>query len=369
MEGLVRSTNQNQRCRTVLATNPPLTSEGAWLIEEFDPTHPDPAKPGELRWFVSDEEGKSLEVSGPSEVEISGRMVKPLSRTFIPAGLKDNPFLSRTDYARKLDNLPEPLRSAVRDGNFNAARQDDPQQICPGDWIAAAQKRWQPMPPPGVPMCAIDVDVAMGGTDKTVLAPRYDGYFPKLIEVPGKQTREGSDVAGLVIKHRRNGADVVIDLGGGYGQAAYERLRDNNITPYGFKGAEKATSRTRDGKLHFTNKRTEAYWRFREALDPDQAGGSPVALPPDPELAAQLAAVRFEIQANGLAAENKDDVVKRLGRSPDKADAVVMAWYRGSMGNFARQLWGVGESEARRPQSMPGPRDAQKRFVGRGYQE
>jgi hypothetical protein len=69
------------------------------VVEEFapwlDPGHPNPAKAGEMRWYVSDEYGKSQEVAGPEEVEIDGRMVKPQSRTFIPAGLKDNPFLSR----------------------------------------------------------------------------------------------------------------------------------------------------------------------------------------------------------------------------------------------------------------------------------
>ncbi len=348
MMGWVRSTDQTQRCRTVLASNPPLTSEGQWLMEEFaawlDPTHPNPANPGELRWYVSDEDGKSIEVGGAGEVEIGGHMVKPQSRTFIPAGLKDNPFLSRTAYKDRLDNLPEPLRSAVRDGNFTAARQDDEAQIIPGAWVEQAQKRWQPIPPPGVPMCAIGVDVAAGGVDSTVLAPRYDGYFSELVEVPGKQTPTGSDVAALVIKHRRNNADVVIDMQGGYGAAAFERLKDNNIICHAFKGAEKAIGRSRDGKLRFTNKRTEAYWRLREALDPDQSGGSPISLPPDQKLAGQLCSVRFTIGPNGIAAEAKIDVVKRLGRSPDKADAVIMAWYRGSVGDWQRRMWGSSGS-------------------------
>ena len=234
----------------------------------------------------------------------------------------------------------------MRDGNFTAARQDDEAQIIPGAWVEQAQKRWQTMPPPGVPMCAIGVDVAAGGADSTVLAPRYDGYFPELVEVPGKQTPTGSDTAALVIKHRRSNADVVIDMQGGYGAAAFERLKDNNIACYAFKGAERATGRTRDGKLRFTNKRTEAYWRLREALDPDQPGGSPISLPQDQKLAGQLCAVRFTMTPNGIAAERKDEVVKRLGRSPDKADAVVMAWYRGSVGDWQRRLW---ESYGSRP--------------------
>ena len=369
MMGWVRSTDPNQRCRTVLASNPPLTSEGQWLVEEFapwlDPTHPNPAKPGDLRWFVSDEDGKSIEVDGPAEVGIGSRMVKPLSRTFISAGLKDNPFLSRTAYKDRLDNLPEPLRSAVRDGNFTAARQDDEAQIIPGAWVEAAQKRWQPMPPPGVPMCAIGVDVAAGGKDNTVLAPRYDGYFPDLIEVPGKQTPTGSDTAALVIKHRRDNADVVIDMQGGYGGAAFERLKDNGVACFPFKGAEKAVGRTRDGKLRFTNKRTEAYWRFREALDPDHPGGSPITLPPDQKLAGQLCAARFSMTPNGIAAETKVDVVKRLGRSPDMADAVVMAWYRGVTGGWQRRMWGQSDPANRaglnRPKVLRGHENKRRR--------
>src|SRR5690606_13770930 len=53
--GWVRSTDPDQRTRVVLASNPPLSDEGFWLIGMFapwlDPQHPNPAKPGELRWF------------------------------------------------------------------------------------------------------------------------------------------------------------------------------------------------------------------------------------------------------------------------------------------------------------------------------
>ena len=46
-----------------------------------------------------------------------------------------------------------------------------------------------------------------------------------------------------------------------------------------------------------------------------------------------LTSVRFgPVQHRGvmsIKAETKEDVVKRLGRSPDKGDAVVMCWSRG----------------------------------------
>ena len=169
----------------------------------------------------------------------------------------------------------------------------------------------------------------------------------------------------MVIKHRRNNADVTIDMQGGYGAAAFERLKDNGIHAFSFKGAERATGRARDGKLRFTNKRTEAYWRFREALDPDQPGGSPIALPPDQKLAGQLTAPHYEMTPNGIKAEDKTEVVRRLGRSPDKADAAVMAWYRGSTGDWQRRLWGSPDpSFGSRPRVIRG-HEVKRRLCGR----
>jgi hypothetical protein len=99
------------------------------------------------------------------------------------------------------------------------------------------------------------------------------------------------------------------------------------------KGAEKSVARTRDGKMGFYNQRAERYWKLREALDPDQDGGSPIALAEDLELLADLTALTYEVTPRGYKVtpkdsegENTDCVRSRLGRSPNKGDAVVNAW-------------------------------------------
>jgi hypothetical protein len=318
-----------------------------WL----DPQNANPAANGELRWFIMDDE-LDLEVTGPGKFSKEGVHISPadedkflidngykplaaMSRTFIRSKLDDNPFLSKTDYGAKLDMLPEPIRSAVRDGNFMISRRDDLYQVIPTDWIRAAQKRWTPSAPEGVPMCAMGVDIAQGGDDSTTISIRHDYWFAPLIKVPGTATPTGNEVAGLVVAHRRNGATIIPDMGGGYGGAAYMRLCDNglesSIVPY--RGAAATMKRTMDGKLKFTNTRIAAYWKLREALDPAQPGGSPIALPPDNELVSDLTAMRFKQVPNGIAPDTesstKVEVTKRLGRSPDKGDAVVMAWWAG----------------------------------------
>ena len=75
--------------------------------------------------------------------------------------------------------------------------------------------------------------------------------------------------------------------------------------------------------------RAKAWWSFREALNPDQPGGSEIELPPDPEILSELTAPMLLTETRDIQVEPKANVRKRLGRSPDKADAIVMAWMPG----------------------------------------
>lgn len=329
-----------QRTRIVLASNPPRTSNGYWMTEWFapwlEPNHPLAAKPGELRWAVMVDEGSGIFpswVDGPEEVTIKGETRRPLSFTFIPARAADNKYLEPDYEAKNLDNLPEPLRSQLKYGDFAAGMQDGLDQAIPTDWVRKAQDRWTETRPLNVPMCAIGVDVAQGGSDQTTIAIRYDGWYMPLDAVPGSETPSGAEVAGRVLARRHDNAVVVVDLGGGWGGDALKHLALNSVEAMGYMGVKESMKRTRDQQLRFANIRTEAYWRFREALDPHQIEGSPIALPNDAELRADLTAPTFEIKAGkgGMVVhlEPKDKLVKRIGRSPDKGDAVVMAWWAG----------------------------------------
>jgi len=360
--GWVRSTTKDQRCRVVFGSNPPLSDEGAWLISMFspwlDPNHPNPAKSGELRFFVTDG-GVDYEVSGdgdfvveeervrkasPMEVEsVDIDTLTSLSRTFIPAKLKDNPYLMRDkQYKAQQDALPPHLRDAIRDGNFNASREDHELQLIPSGWLQQAVDRWRPVPHNKAPQCAIGVDVAQGGADNTVLAIRYDGWYDKLIKYPGKATPDGKTVAGIIIQHRRDNSKIIIDMGGGYGGATYEKLAENINEEYilKHKGAEKSKKKTAEGGLAFFNKRAEVYYRFMEALDPTQPGGAKIALPPDPMLFSQLCSIRREnTEMIIIKLETKKNLLERVGKSPDDADAVVQAWSGGAKQDNFRGGW------------------------------
>jgi hypothetical protein len=351
-----RSADQGQRCRVVAAGNPPTRPEGFWVIRYWapwlDPTHPNPAQPGELRWFLGGEE-----VDGPGPHMVEGKAVKARSRTFLPAKLEDNPDLAATDYDSVLAGLPEALRMAYREGRFDIEHADDNWQAIPTAWVRAAQARWTDRPREGIPQCAIGVDVAQGGSDNTVLAIRHDGWFAPLIVVPGVQTPGGTDVAGLVISKRRDDSTVIVDIGGGWGGDAYAHLRENKVDAVSYMGVKDSNNRTLDRQLKFKNVRTEAYWRFREALNPDQPGGSPIMLPDDRELLADLTAPTYEPIPGGIKLEAKDKLVKRIGRSPDRGDAVVMAWHSGAKAISDLANWhhkNVGGASGRTPKVIMG---------------
>lgn len=336
--GWNRTDTPGQRVRTVLATNPPLTAEGLWVINMFAPwldqKYPNPAQPGELRWVVSDDDGKDEWVSGPDDVRVNakGKTIRPTSRTYIPAKVTDNPDYAATDYERQLDAMPEPYRSLLM-GGFKTAFKDADNQIIPTVWVKLAQERWKPQKPNGVPMCTMGVDASGGGDDPMVIARRWDGWYDHLIKIPGKDIpidHIGPHCAGIVVSHRRDGALVVVDMGGGYGGSMHDHLKGNEVEVARYLGAEKTTRRSKDGKLKFFNVRSAAHWLFREALDPAQPEGSPIALPDDPELVADLTAATFEMTPNGIKAESKEDVCARLGRSTDSGDAVIMAWWAGA---------------------------------------
>lgn len=329
-----RSTYPGQKCRVVMTFNPPMDETQEWVTRYFsawlDETHPNPAKDGELRWYAMIK-GKETEVSSGEAFENDGRKVKPKSRTFFRASLKDNPILEATGYASTIDALPEPLRSILQ-GNFKAGKIANPWQVIPTEWIKAAIERGRNTTISGRTQTALGADVARGGKDKTVLAPLHGEYFSPLLKFPGSMTPDGPSGAALIVANRQSESAVAVDVVG-IGSSVYDSAVQLGIPVIAFNGSEGTELTDKSGILSFRNVRSASYWLFREALDPDN--GSGVCLPDDPELLSDLAAPRFKVIAGKIIVESKDDdaatktkgIRSRLGRSPDCGDAVVISWW------------------------------------------
>lgn len=324
--GWNRSADKSQRCRVLVTGNPPTTAEGLWVVQRWgawlDPQHPNPAKPGELRWYTTIS-GEDTEVDADY---IGPKGERPRSRTFIPALLSDNPDLAETGYAATIEAMPEPLRTMMLEGRFDVSRPDDEWQLLPSDWIREAQNRWTERPPERAEMTSMGVDVAQGGVDKTVLAPLWINWFDELKVKPGAETPAPGDVVAFISQHRRHNAQVNVDMGGGYGGGVLERLNEQFVPAFGVVpgGGGRGGPRDMQG-YQFKNVRAEMYWRFREGLNPELR--EDIALPINQELFSELASIRYIIRGQIIQIESKEEIKKRIGRSTDLADAVVMAWF------------------------------------------
>lgn len=315
-----------QRCRVVATANPPEHQEARWIIDYWspwlNPQHPRPAKSGELRWFVGNDE-----VDSSTPVEVKGQLIYPRSRSFIAASVRDNPALMATGYDHLLSNLTGQMALLV--GSFFDSCEDDPYQVIPTRWVEAAQARWRSrfggvhpsIPPDDIPQDAIAGDVARGGSDQSTVAARHaDSIF--VWNTAGKSTPDGESFARFLLPYRVGNAPIFVDVVG-VGSAAYDYLRALGYPVTPVNGATRSTMRDRSGQFGFANKRAELYWKLRELLDP--AHGPTLALPPSPQLLSDLTAPRWKLTLHGILLESKDEIKKRLGRSPDFGDAVVMA--------------------------------------------
>lgn len=337
--GWKRTTVVNQRTRVIFASNPPTSAEGEWIVRRFaawlDPQHTNPALPGELRWFAK-VDGEEIECADGKPFEHKGETVQPISRTFIPARVDDNPYYMATGYKTTLQSLPEPLRSQLLYGDFTIKANDDPWQVIPTEWVRLAQKRWNETPKPDVALRAIGNDVSHGGADSDVISRLYGVWFDELIVHPGKATPDGETAAKYVQDVWDEKAPIAVDAVG-YGASACDTMKSWGMhpTPVNFGAATLHTDKSR--RFKFSNIRAEAHWRLREALDP--SSNENICLPPSRTLLVDLCAPRFQIVSGKIQLEPKVDVKQRIGRSPDEGEAVILAWYIASRSRMRVETW------------------------------
>lgn len=344
--GWLRTTTPGQRCQALFTFNPPTSAEGRWVIAFFAPwldkKFPNPAEPGELRYAASlpadsinpngrdlwvDDGRPFVLVDGAPCYEFSTKdysaadVIKPLSRTFIPSRITDNPHLLGTGYMAQLQALPEPLRSQMLKGDFAAGVEDDAMQVIPTAWVEAAQARWK-KPIRLAPMDSLGVDVARGGRDQTIIARRHGQWYDEALSYPGKATPDGPAVAGLTVAAKRDDAVIHIDVIG-VGSSPYDFLLTAGQQTIGVNVSEAPTATDKSGRLRFHNLRSQLWWKFREALDPDNNTG--IALPPDPRLLADLCAPTWKLTGSVIYVASREQIIDKIGRSPDYGSAYILA--------------------------------------------
>lgn len=226
---------------------------------------------------------------------------------------------------------------------------DDADSAIPLAWVEAAIERWHEWDRAGRPTPVnagptwTGVDVGRGG-DESVLA-RLVG---NAITVTTNRVKDTMAVADQAAKEP--GRSVVDVLGVGAG--VYDRLRQKGCKPVSYAGSGKTSRRDRSRQFGFTNIRSAAYWNLRECLDPQHE--PTLCLPPDDLMISDLTTPKWSDESGvppKIKVERKEDVVARLGRSPDRGDAVVMVLW----GSIARSTAGNAVPQGHMPVTTLSP--------------
>lgn len=172
--------------------------------------------------------------------------------------------------------------------------------------------------PDGLPV-ELGIDVARFGDDKITYYLRKGMRVAKFQVESKKDTQEVARIAWDMVNRDHKIPIKVDDTGVGGGVT--DKLKDlgANVFPVNFGGSPK-------DKEKYTSVADEMWFEFAEIIDE-------VELPDDPLLMQDLSTRQFKYtNRDQRKIESKDDFKKRVGRSPDRGDGVLLAFYRPNAG-------------------------------------
>ena len=174
--------------------------------------------------------------------------------------------------------------------------------------------------------------MARYGTDRTVIY-RVDGNVAKCVLETGKIST--METAGHCAQQVMDGYSVAVD-DTGVGGGVTDRLSEQGHAIHPVNFGQAALEKDR-----FMNARSEMLWNLRIWL----RDTGHVDL--HPALRKELTTIQYKMHSSGrIQVESKDDIRKRLGKSPDKADALAIAvaghGYAGASPIITDESWSGG---------------------------
>jgi len=217
---------------------------------------------------------------------------------------------------------------------------DDADTVITLAMVERSVERWQALNDAGQfgMMDSVGADIGRGGDDTAQAYKHGDAisgieYFhdTDVMQVAGRLSSK---------MQKNHNLTAVIDVIG-IGAGVVDRLRElgpiaDRVHAFVASGRSNMVDKT--GELGFINMRSAGWWNLRELLMDDE-----IALPPDDRLIGELTAPRYVYKSGGkIQVESKESVKKRIGRSTDAADAVIMVF----MEQFVTEdLSGLGHVE------------------------
>jgi phage terminase large subunit-like protein len=207
--------------------------------------------------------------------------------------------------------------------------EDDAEAVVPRAWVAERCGAREGAETPA----GLGVDVAGGGSDDCAMVLRVGDRYRLLRRWSEADTRVTTSIVAAAV--REHGASYVNVDSVGIGQGVADGLREL---------ARRGRLATRVGHVNFgaaadeperfANLRAEAWWRGRELTE---AGAWDLSAL-DEDALDELCAPHYSYRAGRVQVEPKDEVKRRLGRSPDVADALLLAAL-GPRGGVGAAAW------------------------------
>lgn len=239
------------------------------------------------------------------------------------------------------------VRATVRDNAMNLSADYIPtlyasgdkdwvRRYVEGDWSAAVDfaavfppellaKAVRSAVRPGAEV-ELGVDVGAEGNDPSVVFCRrgwvgevlWAGHTPNTMALKARIAAYADRLSPVRIK-----VDCI-----GVGKGVYDALAEDGYPVFPMVGGAAAENTYGN----FRNQRAEIYWGLRKLMEEGKC-----KLPDDPDLINELGAVRYSQTSSGktVQIESKLELRKRLGKSPDRADACVYTYAYADSGFLA----------------------------------
>ena len=207
--------------------------------------------------------------------------------------------------------------------------------LIPQEWIEIANNRYIQMTNEGFnPLrkaCKIGCDVAGMGRDDSIICPRYGNFVSEFESHNSGGEADHMHVVGMAKAHKNKGVwtknKLFIDTIG-EGAGVYSRFKElGEREVYSCKGSYSAKGLNDiTGEYEFANMRAYLHWCVHDWLNPKN--GYQPALPPDDRFMEEATEIRWKFHSDGrIIIEPKDDIKARIGRSPDKFDALSLTFW------------------------------------------
>lgn len=264
--------------------------------------------------FTSNREGwRTFTISAFDSPNLAGLTVEDLS-SLDEGGLDEaaRPYLVTRRWVREKQREwgeGHPLWASRVLGQFPAQSEDSLLSLA---WLEATRTR--ELEVADSEKWVAGLDVAGPGEDETVLVVRHGGQIVLMKAWSGSDPR-GAVVAALQ-PFKEKGVRVNVDsVGIGYYLARH--LRDA-----GFRVSQVNVGRASRDKERFANRKAELYWGLRQRIEDGHLAGLT-----DDRAISQLASIRYRHNARGqIVIESKDDMRRRGVKSPDRAEAIMLAY-------------------------------------------